>query len=267
MEIIIATKGRYRNNKFLTWLDQNFGGHTTLFVEPAELDSYKFAFPNTKIENIFWNDRGLTYVRNIIYKYTIEHNIDYFWMPDDDITGFFKKVGNRVEKIEWELVINRLMDMEKEFIKEGFAHAGLEYQQFAWSATKPYVLNSFVDAVVWFNMPILKQIIRTTQPYKYELKLKVDRDFCMQVLAAGGTTARSTELSLSMPKEGSNTGGLKEIAYDIDHLEESMVDKLIELWGTDKVTKITKDNGRIDAKIHWDRLRPIQTPGLYEGLF
>lgn len=266
MEIIIATRGRYANNKFLSWLDKSHGQNTTLFVEPQELGHYRFNFPNTRIVNILSDNQGLTYVRNFIYEYAIAYQ-DYFWMPDDDITGFFKKDGNRVHKMDQDEVWDKLEKIEKIFIEKGYAHAGLEYQQFAWSATKTFILNSFCDAVVWFNMPILKKIIKSDQPYKPELKLKVDRDFCMQVLASGGTTARYTELSLSMPKEGSNAGGLKDIAYDINGLEESMVDKLIEIWGNDKVTKIIKDNGRIDAKIHWDKLKPIEQPGLYDGLF
>lgn len=262
---IVATKGRAGKGKILQWLNDNLPIDTILFVEPQEYELYKSYYPNIRRYYIMReNNRGLAYVRNEIYNFALQHEIKYFWMPDDDITGFFDKEGNRVKKNNDP--IQALIKAQERFIKEGFYHAGLEYQQYAWSANREFTLNSFVDAVVWFNMDLLKTIL-PTPPYREELKLKVDRDFCMQVLAKGGTTARYNELSLSMPKEGSNEGGLKEIAYDIPGFEESMVDKLREIWGFNIVEKITKPSGRIDAKIHWDRLIPLKTNQIYDGLF
>lgn len=268
LKFLIATKGRAGKCKLLTWLnDSECAKETTLFVEEHELDNYYFHYPNFNFVFIRERDKGLAYVRNMIWSYAIAHDINYFWMPDDDITGFFDRVGNRMVKAEnW---IQRLRDTQRDFIDCKFHHAGLEYQQFAWSATKPFVIGSFVDAVVWFNMPLLKQIFPAEPPYREELKLKVDRDFCMQVIAYGGQTSRSTTFALSMPKEGSNTGGLKEIAYDITDLEYNMVCLLQKLWGEHVVEHITKSDGRRDAKIHWNKIKipkPINN-NMYDGLF
>lgn len=263
---IVATKGRAGKGKILGWMSDNAKdlGDIYFFVEPKEYNKYKLHYPNIQMIIIPKDDAGLAYVRNRIYEFVLHKGIEYFWMPDDDITGFYDKVGNRVKKND--NPIPKLMEIQEEFIQNGFFHAGLEYQQYAWSANRQYTLNSFCDAVVWFNMKLLKTIL-PMPPYREELKLKVDRDFCMQVLAKGGVTARYNDLSLSMPKEGSNEGGLKEIAYDLPGHEESMVDKLKELWGSNIVEKITKPSGRIDAKIHWDRLIPQPKNELYDGLF
>lgn len=267
MNILIATRQRAGQVKLLTWLNENHAQETTLFVEPQEVNTYKLYYPNCKIVSIGLQSQGLSFVRNFIYQYAIENNIDYYWMFDDDIKNFYYRVDKKMIKEDdpWLL----LQDCENDFRACKFHHAGLEYQQFAWSASKKHLLNTFCDNAVWFNMPLLKDLLPSRNPYRMELKVKVDRDFCMQVVAAGGTTARCTTLAFATPPDGSNSGGLKEIVYDQPGWEEKAVDQLIAIWGSECVTKFTKDSGRVDAKIHWDRLRKpkVDSNALYGGLF
>lgn len=263
MNILIATRQRAGKVKLLSWLNDWHATDTILFVEPNEIESYKLHYPSVKIINIGESDRGLSFVRNFIYQYAINHNISFFWMFDDDIKEFYYRLEKKMikETDPWPL----LEGIEKDFKACKFFHAGLEYQQFAWSATQPHLLNSFCDNVVWFNMDLLKTIL-PVPPYRMELKVKVDRDFCMQVIANGGTTARCTTLAFATPPDGSNSGGLKEIVYDKEGWEEEAVNQLIAIWGEHAVSKIVKANGRVDAKIHWNKLT-IKKPTLYEGLF
>lgn len=266
MKILIATRQRAGKVKLLTWLNDYHPQETTLFVEPNEVDTYKLYYQKCNIINIGLQDQGLSFVRNFIYQYAIDQSINYFWMFDDDIKNFYYRLEQKMIKEEqpWSL----LQDIENDFRACKFYHAGLEYQQFAWSANQKFLLNSFCDNAVWFNMPLLLQIL-PTPPYRKELKVKVDRDFCMQVIANGGTTARCTTFAFATPPDGSNSGGLKEIVYDKEGWESEAVDQLIKIWGPECVTKFTKDSGRVDAKIHWNKLnkpKPI-AKDLYEGLF
>lgn len=255
MNTLIATRGRAGKVKLLTWFNESHPEGVILFVEPQEEQIYRLQYQNLKIVPIGLRDQGLSYVRNFIYQYAIGNEIDYFWMHDDDIKDFFRREGNKMIKLDTPYPF--LVEMENRFIHQGFYHAGLEYQQFAWSATAPFVLNSFCDNAVWFNMKLLKTIL-PTPPYRKELKVKVDRDFCMQVIAGGGITARSTELAFATPADGSNTGGLKELVYDKPGWEEEAVDQLIKIWGVNVVTKFTKPTGRVDARINWKALNSSQ---------
>ena len=248
--IFIATCGRACKVNMLKYLPPS----SILFVEPRERDEYALHYPDLHLVSIGLNNQGLAYVRNFILQYAIDHKFKHYWMLDDDIKGFYtRQLGaNKVEKA---LMLPTLESAEQLFLKYNLWHGSLEYQQFAWSmGDKEIILNSFCDNAVWFDVEKCKILSG-----KYRLKLKVDRDFCMQVIDCGGTTGRSTLHAFATPPDGSNDGGLKEMCYDVPGEEERNVDELIKLWPVGVVTKFVKDTGRIDAKINWKLLGSKQT--------
>lgn len=265
--ILIPTRGRAGASKLLSWLNDEERIQTFLFVEPEDIENYKRHYPKLPLVNIRASNQGLSFVRNFTYSWATQQGYRFYWMFDDDVKNFFHRSGTKMIKIEWEHCVDMLCQCENDFVEAGFFHAGMEYQQFAWSAgNKIFNRDSFCDNVVWFDMMRCLSIL-PTPPYRRELKVKVDRDFCMQVIAKGGTTGRHTIFTFATPPDGSNAGGLKEIVYDKEGWEAEAVDQLISIWGEDKVSKIVKESGRVDAKIHWNKLKPIKTPDLYDGLF
>jgi hypothetical protein len=128
------------------------------------------------------------------------------------------------------------------------AQVALEYQQFAWSATKD-ARNSYCDVAVAIHAK------RTGRLRYREITPKEDRDFTLQVLASGWGTARFSRLAFSCPKNGSNDGGLAPL-YATGGYEEAASRRMVELWGDEVCTFHRKPDGRPDVKINWRFFRP-----------
>jgi hypothetical protein len=191
------------------------------------------------------NDGGITYVRNFIKEYSEASNMDSYWQLDDDISGFFYREGTKLIRCGFEALINS----QNVFENNSIALGALEYRQFAWSANKEIILNSFCDSCVFVDNKKTKGM-----RYNKYLEGKEDRDFAMQTINNGMKTARTTMFAFSAPANGSNLGGLKEIFYDKKGLEERVVDRMIEVWGNKVCNKIVKKDGRIDCKINWNKI-------------
>jgi hypothetical protein len=249
INVFITTKGRYNNCKTADL----FGNYASLYlvVEPQEYEKYKANYPNVNIMVLPVNNNGLSYARNYIKAHTIEKGIKFYWLLDDDISHFYKRNGTKLIRTIW---LDCLYDATKLFMENNIACGGLEYRQFAWSANKRLIQNSFCDSAVYINNELTEGLW-----YNEDLKLKIDRDFCIKVINAGQKTGRDTMNAFSVPPNGSNAGGLKEVAYDIIDLEKNMCKKMVEIWGEDICTHIVKPDGRNDLKIHWNNINSKQT--------
>jgi|TARA_R110000765_G_scaffold106962_2_gene197673 hypothetical protein len=245
--IFIPTKGRSDNCKTANLI----GDYKNLFlvVEPKEYGYYKEKYPNNNILQLPENDKGIIYSRNFIKQYTEEKNINYYWQLDDDISYLYKR---ELKKLIRENPITALEYCQNYFINNSISVGALEYRQYAWSATKEIVLNSFCDSVVFINNKLVEGM-------RYTNGTKEDRDFCIQAISKGLKTGRLTTYAFSAPQNGSNKGGLKEIFYDIKDAELNTCKKMVEIWGENICTHIIKKDGRNDLKIHWKNINSNQT--------
>jgi hypothetical protein len=246
--IYVTTKSRYDNCKTVDLI----GNYKNLYiiVEPQEYNEYKNNYPNFNIIQLPENNKGLSYARNFIKIHTEEKKIDDYWVLDDDISYFYERDGKKLNRIDFETCLKN----SKKFFKENkIAVGGLEYRQYAWSANKRLIENSFCDSAVFIDNKLTKGI-----RYNLDLKLKIDRDFCIKTIKSGNKTGRDTFYAFSVPPNGSNKGGLKEIAYDVSDLEKNMCLKMVEIWGSDICQYIVKEDGRNDLKIHWNNINSNQ---------
>src|SRR5438128_616532 len=108
--VAIPSKGRW-NSKFLQ-SNENF----FIFVEPQEYDIYKSNLSQHRIVNILQNDMGTMYVRNYIIEYMKFCGIPYYWMIDDDITGFYYREETKLIKCDIDYALS---GAEKQFKKSG----------------------------------------------------------------------------------------------------------------------------------------------------
>lgn len=238
--IYIPSKGRAGNVKTLDALGTN--DNVVLVVEPQDYKSYKEAHPDIKIIKIPRNDKGIAYVRNQILK----NDNTWHWVLDDDISGFYFRQGTKMIKAPGNKILNRYA--KNITTNENIVVAGFEYQQFAWSANKPYKYNTYCDVAVMINGKVANE---NKIAYDETLPLKVDRDFILQCLTKGFLSVRTTLFAFSAPKNGSNKGGLKEIAYDVGGKEESASKLMVAKWGTQICSMNYKNDGRPDVKIEW----------------
>jgi glycosyltransferase involved in cell wall biosynthesis len=218
----------------------------TLIVEPQDMGAYaRVNEIGSKLLSLQKDNQGIAYVRNFVLNLCRELNHKWFWMLDDDITGFNRSEGGRNHKTDPAIV---LAEAQKIFQSLGQVGQGaLEYQQFSWSAKKEHAIG-YCDVAVAINVERTKNL-----NYRPEMNLKEDRDFTLQVLASGMLTVRSSKLSFAAPKNGSNKGGL----YDIyrSGLEKTASQRMEDAWPNICKATIKKD-GRPDVKINWAAFRP-----------
>jgi len=231
--IFVPSKGRPDSST--ARLLAEAGLEFTVVVEPQDEGRYS-RWRTTPLDR---DDQGIAYVRGCIKRIA---GTGWYWMLDDDISAFYETVGGRNRRVN---AAQALRGAEKFFTADAsVAQAALEYQQFAWSSTKPVKYVGYCDVAVCIHAN------RTAFcSYRPEVALKEDRDFTLQVLASGYRTARVCAYSFAAPKNGSNEGGL-QAEYAKSGREASASMRMCQLW-PGVCTPLNKPDGRKDVKINW----------------
>lgn len=237
----IASKGRAMDCKTAKLLEGSVP--FTLVIEPQEVAAYSRAFPGCELLPLPGNDRGLPFARNFILDHARSRGLEWFWMLDDDLSRFYVARDGKCHRSSAGDVLRAASERTAEL--PDVAQVGLEYQQFAWSATSDLARNSYCDVAVAIHAERCKRL-----RFREDVTLKLDRDFTLQVLASGWGTARFSRLAFSCPKNGSNAGGLAPL-YATGGYEEAASLRMVELWG-DRVCRFhRKSDGRPDVSINW----------------
>jgi ParB-like chromosome segregation protein Spo0J len=246
-KIFVASKGR-PDGKTFSQLK-----HLTIVVEPQDAEAYATAAQATghTVVVLPENNRGIGYVRQFILDRARQEKLEWFWMLDDDISGFYRQEDGRNKKTGGA----ELLALAEQLLTNtpDLAQGALEYQQYAFRAKKDLVLDTFCDVAVFINVNRTANI-----NYRAEVNLKEDRDFTMQCIADGWRTARTARLSFAAPKNGSNKGGLYD-EYKANR-EKNCSDRMVALW-PGIATFHEKPDGRPDVKINWEALATRRDAG------
>jgi len=250
--ILVCSKGRPENCPTIRRLI-GYGDviEWRIILEPQDINSYVSAgVPPQKIIPLPENNKGIGYARGRALEQARKIYSGWVWMLDDDVSNWYKVVGKKC--FSGQDMLETLSAAEKHFLSDpSAAQAALEYNQIAWAARKPYIRGSYCDVVVAFHLERTRCV-----SHRESLPLKEDRDYTMQILAAGYTTIRVTEYAFSCPSMGSNKGGLHGVYSAPSRIEESCT-MMEKLWGPDLAKKVRKKNGVVDVKINWKALRPV----------
>jgi TET-associated glycosyltransferase-like protein len=236
--IFVPSKGRPQSKLLARLLTE--GLRFTAVVEPQDFDAYLAALGPATTLTLPEDNRGLVFSRNHVLSTARERGLAWFWMIDDDIAKFHRFEGTKGTETT---AREALLAAQAEALP-GVGQIALEYQQFAWSSGGKVKVNSYNDVCV---------AIRTAVPVAYRaVPLKEDRDLTMQIIRRGYDTRRVTQYAFSCPSVGSNKGGLHDeyaAGRDVAGAAE-----LVRLWPWCSEVK-TKPNRRVDAKIHWKKVR------------
>lgn len=242
IKIFIPSKNRLTNPKTYNILKE-IGLNPVLVIEPQEeklaqiLELDYILLPE--------NDKGLLYSRNYILNYARKNNVDFIAMIDDDI-NYFGEVDFAKKKV----IRNNFAFLKAlKFFYENKLCGSLEYHQFAWSAKKAYTLNKGIEVVHLLYIPKIPQKIN------YDIELKEDKDFAIQLLMSGIQTVRLNSVCISVPSIGTNKGGLYDL-YKSKKDNEAAI-KLFEKWGNQIIELKDKKDGRIDCLIKWKNIQKI----------
>ena len=248
--ILIASKGRAGNSAILDELNEAEEKNAYVFVEPQDEPEYRAAWPNLNMVVLDENDGGLPYVRNVMLTWAALNGMDWYWNLDDDVR-LFEVVDEKTVARPY----TALGEAEQYFVDDPeVGQAGLEYGQFAWSAGRDYVDESYCDCVVCNNV---HHAISNKLVFDEESLLKLDRDFTLQVLKAGKTSRKIQRFCFTCPKNGSNKGGLYD-EYQ-SGVEEKNSKYMEQKWGSHICRAVTKKDGRKDVKIYWKNVRTTQS--------
>lgn len=242
VKIFIPTKNRLDNPKTYNILKE-IGLNPILVIEPQEEEI-------AKTKNLHYmllpeNEKGLIYSRNYILNYCRKNNIEYAIMIDDDINYFGKVDFNNKKVIKNN---GAFLEAIQFFIKVKTC-GSMEYNQFAWASTKTYSLNRGIEVVHFLYLPVIPKTIQ------YEIELKEDKDFAIQLLMSGVTTFRLNSVCISVPSIGTNKGGLYDL-YQQKRDNQGAIN-LYNKWGKDIIQLKHKKDGRIDCSIKWNNIQKI----------
>lgn len=238
--ILIASKGRPQNSPTIRNLVAD-GLRPKLFLEKEDLEGYQSAYGDkVSYYGLGKSNQGIGYVRQQILAFAREKGYDSYWTLDDDITRMYEIIKNVSVKSTFDHCLSHAEASLKTI--KNLAIGGLEYNQFAWAASKRFAFNGYCEVATFVNLENCRV------NYRPEVNLKEDRDFVLQSLALGYVSARTSQYAFAAPKNGSNKGGL----YDEykSGIEAERVKKFCALW-PGICEPITKKDGRCDAKINW----------------
>jgi hypothetical protein len=248
LPILICSKGRPDGPTFKTLDAAGLDYH--IITEKRDAVYYSEFHDPYRLIELPKSGEGLAYSRQFALTYARAKRWSWYWMLDDDIKGFFQTTPEKkTVPIPAYVALNRAEEILEsvDFMSGTLGMAGLEYQQFAWSNTRPVVWNSYCDVAV---------CIRSDIPvnYRTQLPFKGDRDFTLQILSLGFNVAKLAQLSFAVPRNGSNKGGLYDL-YKTDK-EKWASEEMERLWGPAICKATVKKDGRPDVKINW---RAFQT--------
>lgn len=243
--IYIPSKGRAGKAKTIEALMQE-GTAFIAVVEPQDMNLYLEAYPSIRLLVLPANNKGISYARNFCLQEALANNQSHFWMLDDDLNGVGSVVAGKIKKGSYGYVLGQAALLLNEF--DNLVVGGLEYQQYAWAAKKPFAFNSYCDTCVYLN-------VKNAKNFKYRDNLKEDRDMALQALSAGYITARTSFYCFSNPKNGSNQGGLYD-EYKAGK-EKLWSERMIKLWPGVCIPH-PKKKDRHDVKINWRLFKDIK---------
>jgi len=248
LPVYVNSKGRPTGKAFA--LMAAAGIRPVVFVEPQDEVAYRKA-GHRKLVVLDEDDRGLTVARNRVFDYSESKGVRAYWLIDDDVNHVYTSPGDG--KCHPAEIGDVLTSCERVLEQLGLplGQAAMEYQQFAWSAKRPYTLNTYCDVAVVIYAENLRSVgARWDEDLKY---FKSDRDLTLQSITRGLSTIRLHQFAFSTPKNGSNDGGMAPM-YAVSGLEEAESLAMCEKWPGICTFNLKKD-GRPDVAINWRMFR------------
>lgn len=237
INIFIPSKNRLDKPKTYNIL-KDLGLQPIFVLEPQEENEVKkIGYPYILLDD---NNRGITYARNFILKYCREHDIEFAVMIDDDINCFGRILNKKFIKD------NTAFLDALNFFKKAKTCGTMEYAQFGWASTKFFSVNKSMEVVHFLYIPAMNGL-------NYDDNTKEDKDMAIQLIFKGVNIFKINQLCFQCPSIGTNKGGLHDL-YE-QKKDYNWAFNLQNKWGNKIVQLVTKNNGRIDVKIKWSKIR------------
>jgi len=231
--IYVPSKGRPDGQSFELLKDLPY----TTVVEPQDEKAYRA----TNAKNIITlplNDQGLCYARNFVLDHAKSMGHKWFWMIDDDISSMGIVVNKRVQKQPATVVIDAAQQI---IAQPNCAIGAMQYQQFAWSATKPIKAHARCESVVAIHAERIGDL-------RYRFRLKHDKDMVGLVHDRCMISIRS-EWTAFANKFSDNPGGLHS-DYEA-RIDENAAREVFAAWGAQRARMEPNSRDRLDVLLDY----------------
>lgn len=237
--IYIPSKGRPTNNKTAELLKNlNY----KIVVEPQDYDDYHKVYSADKLVCLDANDKGLSYVRNYISKYSKQVGETHHWQMDDDVDCFKVRKKNHtnnqtVDPILAISIVEHCMDMFT-----NIAISGIGSNAFAFSKRYAVQPNRLAYQCMLINNSIQNE---------WKMGGVEDWYYTFDVLEKGYCTLAFHHIMTQTSPTGAINGGSTDIHF-AGEKRKRLYEEFIKQWPNRFILKEYPDSIK-----RW-RLQPIR---------
>lgn len=235
----VPSKGRAGKSATLAMLDEQ--DEVTVAVPVEEQSVYESIYPHFAILPV--EEPGIGNARQALLTAARNDEWGAFWMLDDDITGFFWRVGRKLVRTEIGPALNLMEDVLSEQKVGPVALAGPQFRHRAWAGPDVEVDKHLRNVVH----------VEPQAPIDYPPILKEDLDVVLQALTQGWHTVRFNLVAFDSPQMGTSQGGCRE-DYDAGKLDDACR-ALVERWPGLVEYDLDNKTGRLTNRVNWKAVR------------
>jgi hypothetical protein len=216
-----------------------------IVVEPQDERAYRFYFSDDELLVMDKDDQGISYVRNFILEHSRKAGDKFHWQFDDNIKNLAVRQNDKNTTASAKKVLHIAETVNDLYSNIG--GVGLYHQAFAFSQTRPILVNKQVYSAMLLN---------NSTGCNFRDKVIEDTDFSLQMLSKGYCTLLFTILIMNKATSTTMSGGNTEISHAGDgRLQRSL--RLQELWpNTFKIVE-KKGQHRIAPSRIWQSFEQI----------
>lgn len=209
--IYIPSKGR-ANRCFTAICLKANGIPFKIVVEPQDYEDYLKEYSKEELVTLDANNKGLSYSRNFIKRYSLSKGEERHWQLDDDISYFVKRENDKNSKIN---PINIFNEIEEDTLKyKNVKVSGLRDVVFAWTQKVDRSVNKLIASAF---------LVENDTTINWSDNMIEDIDYCIQVLERGYCTLIYNRLAYQKKPNNKDLGG--QAGFNYERLNINLVNK------------------------------------------
>lgn len=216
--IYIPSKGRSQYGHTAKLFDKYGIKHYKIVVEPQDYNAYVEQWGEDKIVQLPENDRGISYSRSFIKKYSRAQGEKFHWQMDDDMNSFRLRLNNKNVKVDPRNCFSIVETINDKFSNVGIC--GITHFAYAFSKKTSIAVNRMVYGVVLVNNDV---------EHDWRPDTNEDLDYSLQTLEAGYVTLAFNTVLFDTYTTGVLEGGNMLNLFAGDG-RKKIYEKTAELW-------------------------------------
>lgn len=179
-----------------------------LVVEKYDYPSYKIIYKNTPFIILDAENRGLSYARNFVKKYSQKNNENYHWQFDDDIKFFSERIENKNIKSNPN-ILSKIENYVSNY--SNIALSGCRDAVFAWTLKDELSYNKQIASAL---------LINNNNNLYWNKDIIEDTDYALSCLYAGYCTVIFNRILYSKKPDNIGVGGQNSMYINYKNRED-----------------------------------------------